>query len=85
MQEMIEARDIKDLKNDNWEYLHELLLCYLARNPKQTQKFIVGAFTDIVIHLMSQPPPRTALALADRPQKPGGQRQWPANPLRPLV
>ncbi|OWM74269.1 hypothetical protein CDL15_Pgr008583 [Punica granatum] len=85
MQEMIEARDIKDLKNDNWEYLHELLLCYLALNPKQTHKFIVGAFTDIVIHLMSHPPPRTALALADRPRKPGGQRQRPANPLRQLV
>ena len=28
----------------NWEFLHELLLCYLALNPKNTHKFIVGAF-----------------------------------------
>ncbi|KAK4773203.1 hypothetical protein SAY87_028222 [Trapa incisa] len=58
MQEMIEARDIKDLNDDSWEYLHELLLCYMAVNPKQTRKFILEAFTDIVLLLMSRPPPQ---------------------------
>ncbi|KAK4755800.1 hypothetical protein SAY87_009557 [Trapa incisa] len=60
MLEMVEARDSKDLRNDNWDYLHELLLCYLALNPKETHKFIIGAFSDIVIHLMSEPPQRPA-------------------------
>lgn len=85
MQEMIEARDMKDLNNESWEYLHELLLCYLALNPKQTHRFIVGAFTDIVLLLTSQPTPQTPRpALADKPGELGGRRQWAANP-RSLV
>ncbi|XP_035542644.1 transcription repressor OFP12-like [Juglans regia] len=55
MQEMVEARELVDVKS-NWEFLHELLLCYLALNPKSTHKFILGAFADLVIGLMSQPP-----------------------------
>ncbi|KAG6645214.1 transcription repressor OFP11-like [Carya illinoinensis] len=55
MQEMVEARELVDVKS-NWELLHELLLCYLALNPKSTHKFILGAFADLVISLMSQPP-----------------------------
>ncbi|PIN01084.1 hypothetical protein CDL12_26409 [Handroanthus impetiginosus] len=56
MVEMIEARDLKDGKAD-WEFLHELLLCYLTLNPKHTHKFILGAFADVVVSLMSPPPP----------------------------
>ncbi|XAR54676.1 hypothetical protein NMG60_11029916 [Bertholletia excelsa] len=52
MQEMIEARELADLKA-NWDYLHELLLCYLTLNPKHTHKFIIGAFTDLLVSLMS--------------------------------
>ncbi|XP_057959135.1 transcription repressor OFP12-like [Malania oleifera] len=52
MQEMVEARDLVDVRA-NWEYLHELLLCYLTLNPKHTHKFIVGAFADLLISLMS--------------------------------
>ncbi|KAF5738849.1 hypothetical protein HS088_TW12G00042 [Tripterygium wilfordii] len=54
MQEMVEARGLVDVKA-NWEYLHELLLCYLALNPKSTHKFIVGAFADLLVTLMSLP------------------------------
>ncbi|XWS39300.1 hypothetical protein CRYUN_Cryun18bG0039500 [Craigia yunnanensis] len=52
MQEMIEARNLTDVKKD-WEFLHELLLCYLTLNPKNTHKFIISAFADIVICLLS--------------------------------
>ncbi|KAL7144731.1 hypothetical protein ABFS83_07G031800 [Erythranthe nasuta] len=54
MVEMIEARDPTDAKAD-WEFLNELLLCYLTLNPKHTHKFIVGAFADVIVSLA--PPP----------------------------
>ncbi|KAI4304052.1 hypothetical protein MLD38_039616 [Melastoma candidum] len=53
MQEMVEAKEAMDVKGD-WEYLHELLLCYLRLNPKHTHGFIIGAFTDLIVSLMSQ-------------------------------
>ncbi|GMI71947.1 hypothetical protein HRI_000864000 [Hibiscus trionum] len=54
MQEMIEARNLTDVNKD-WEFLHELLLCYLTLNPENTHKFIVTAFADIVVCLLSSP------------------------------
>lgn len=52
MQEMVEAREFTDVKND-WDFLHELFVCYLSLNPKHTHKFIVGAFSDLIVTLMS--------------------------------
>ncbi|XVF80803.1 hypothetical protein PTKIN_Ptkin15bG0104800 [Pterospermum kingtungense] len=52
MQEMVEARGVVDVKA-NWDYLDELLLCYLAMNPKTTHKFIIGAFADLLVSLMA--------------------------------
>lgn len=57
MVEMIEARDLTDVKAD-WDFLNELLLCYLTLNPKHTHKFIVGAFADVVVSFVSPPPCR---------------------------
>ncbi|XWS53986.1 hypothetical protein CRYUN_Cryun10bG0048700 [Craigia yunnanensis] len=54
MQEMIDARNLTDVKD--WEFLHELLLCYLTLNPKNTHKFIISAFVDIVVCLLSSSP-----------------------------
>ncbi|KAK6164660.1 hypothetical protein DH2020_001524 [Rehmannia glutinosa] len=54
MQEMVEAREIHDVR-ENWDYLHELLMCYLSLNPKSTHKFIVGAFADLLVSLMTPP------------------------------
>ncbi|GKV27751.1 hypothetical protein SLEP1_g36886 [Rubroshorea leprosula] len=51
MQEIVEARDLVDVKA-NWDNLHELLLCYLALNPKSTHKFITRAFADLLVSLM---------------------------------
>ncbi|KAL5541558.1 hypothetical protein UlMin_009268 [Ulmus minor] len=55
MQEMVEARDPLEDRRTDLEYLHELLLCFLALNPKETHKFIISAFTDLVISLLSSP------------------------------
>ncbi|PIA44920.1 hypothetical protein AQUCO_01700474v1 [Aquilegia coerulea] len=52
MVEMVEARELFDVKAD-WNSLHELLLCYLALNPKDTHKCIIAAFTDVLITLTS--------------------------------
>lgn len=52
MQEMIEARNLTDVMA-NCDFLHELLLCYLTLNPKHTHKFIISAFADILISLLS--------------------------------
>lgn len=55
MQEMVEAREIHDVQ-ENWDYLHDLLMCYLSLNPKSTHKFIVGAFADLLVTLMTAAP-----------------------------
>ncbi|XP_073284682.1 transcription repressor OFP16-like [Primulina huaijiensis] len=55
MQEMVEARDLHDV-DENWEYLHELLMCYLSLNPKSMHKFIVGAFADLLVSLLKALP-----------------------------
>ncbi|XP_008451334.2 transcription repressor OFP12-like [Cucumis melo] len=54
MQEMVEAREkmttaatTTTMKKSSWEFLHELLLCYLALNPKATHKHILKAFADV--------------------------------------
>ncbi|KAI8003992.1 Transcription repressor OFP12 [Camellia lanceoleosa] len=52
MQEMVQAHQLMDVEA-NWDYLHELLLCYLSLNPKHTHKFIVAAFSDLLISIMS--------------------------------
>ena len=54
MQEMTESRDLMDVRKD-WDYLHELLLSYLSLNPPHTHKYIVRAFTDLVVDLLSSP------------------------------
>ncbi|XP_073287179.1 transcription repressor OFP15-like [Primulina huaijiensis] len=50
MQEMIEAHELMDVES-SWEFLHELLCCYLTLNPKHAHKFIVAAFADVILSL----------------------------------
>ncbi|CAN4093368.1 unnamed protein product [Withania somnifera] len=52
MQEMVEARGLSDIRR-NWDSLHELLMCYLTLNPKSTHKYIVDAFADLIVCLMT--------------------------------
>ncbi|XP_068634050.1 transcription repressor OFP12 [Aristolochia californica] len=49
MEEMIVSRGL-DVRQD-WDDLQELLLCYLSLNRKQTHKFILGAFADLLASL----------------------------------
>ncbi|CAL1411353.1 unnamed protein product [Linum trigynum] len=60
MVEMIESRRIKDARG-NWDYLHQLLSCYLDMNPKNTHGYIIAAFADIVVRLLSTSPPPDVL------------------------
>ncbi|GER24841.1 ovate family protein [Striga asiatica] len=53
MQEMVEAREVRGVGED-WGYLHELLTCYLSLNPKSTHKFIVEAFADLLVNLITE-------------------------------
>ncbi|KAE9460651.1 hypothetical protein C3L33_07482, partial [Rhododendron williamsianum] len=55
MQEMVEARRLVDVSAD-WDHLHELLTCYLSLNPKSAHKFIVRAFSDLLVSMMAPPP-----------------------------
>lgn len=57
MREMVEARDPTrddDASFSDREYLNELLFCYLSLNPRHTHKFIVSAFADTLLWLLSQ-------------------------------
>ncbi|CAN1129233.1 Transcription repressor OFP12 [Linum perenne] len=50
MEEMIEARRIKDddaRAAADWDYLQQLLTCYLTLNPEHAHKYIISAFADI--------------------------------------
>ncbi|KAG7013551.1 Transcription repressor OFP12, partial [Cucurbita argyrosperma subsp. argyrosperma] len=52
MQEMVEARELESVRSDS-EFLRELLSCYLRLNPKNTHKFIVRAFADLLLCLLT--------------------------------
>ncbi|BAT85457.1 hypothetical protein LR48_Vigan50s002500 [Vigna angularis] len=57
MEEMVAASpELIDVEA-NWK---ELLFCYLALNPRSTHKFILFAFSDLLLSLMSHssPPPQ---------------------------
>ncbi|GAB2220685.1 hypothetical protein Droror1_Dr00008351 [Drosera rotundifolia] len=51
MQEMVEARDRHE--EWSWEYLNELLVCYLKLNPESAHGDIVRAFADLVVCLVA--------------------------------
>ncbi|KAE8077049.1 hypothetical protein FH972_015654 [Carpinus fangiana] len=69
MQEMVEARNLMDVTSE-WEYLHELLLCYLTLNPKHTHKYIIRAFSDLVISILS-----SSSSAANHCREPKNRRQ----------
>uniref|UniRef100_A0A1J3J2U7 Transcription repressor n=1 Tax=Noccaea caerulescens TaxID=107243 RepID=A0A1J3J2U7_NOCCA len=56
MQEMIDAAMVAgDLSgpDDGYDFLNELLLSYLSLNPTDTHKFVIRAFSDIMVTLLS--------------------------------
>ncbi|WCJ40718.1 Transcription repressor OFP14 [Euphorbia peplus] len=54
MEEMIEAKLEEEGKVD-WEFMEELLVCYLSLNEKKSRKFIISAFVDLVTSLRQRP------------------------------
>lgn len=50
MQEMVEARMRNHGKVD-WNFMEELLFCYLNLNEKQSHRYILSAFVDLVVVL----------------------------------
>lgn len=56
MQDVVEARygkinnneDEKRVMNIDWDFMEELLFCYLNLNEKKSHKFILSAFVDLV-------------------------------------
>lgn len=50
MLEMIEARSHLHQTID-WDFMEELLFCYLKLNDKKSYKYILGAFVDLVVLL----------------------------------
>lgn len=57
MQDMAEARS----SDIDWEFMEELLFCYLNLNEKKSHKFILSAFVDLITAMRSQ---NSELALA---------------------
>ncbi|MBA0791982.1 hypothetical protein Gohar_016519 [Gossypium harknessii] len=50
MQEMVEAR-LKHGSKIDWDFMEELLFCYLNLNDKKSYKFVLSAFVDLVVDL----------------------------------
>ncbi|XWS19012.1 hypothetical protein CRYUN_Cryun32bG0094600 [Craigia yunnanensis] len=50
MQEMVEAR-LKHHSTIDWDFMEELLFCYLNLNDRKSYKFILSAFVDMVVVL----------------------------------
>lgn len=50
MQEMVEER-LQNKGKVDWDFMEELLICYLNLNEKKSHKFILSAFVDLIIGL----------------------------------
>ncbi|KAK9666180.1 hypothetical protein RND81_14G167100 [Saponaria officinalis] len=50
MQGMLDAR-VRHNQRVDWDFMEELLFCYLRLNEKKQYKFILSAFVDLVVHL----------------------------------
>ncbi|KAL2904789.1 Transcription repressor OFP14 [Bienertia sinuspersici] len=50
MQEMLDAK-INSNQRVDWDFLEELLFCYLRLNEKKQYRYILSAFVDLVVAL----------------------------------
>ncbi|KAE8659513.1 Transcription repressor OFP11 [Hibiscus syriacus] len=50
MQEIVEAR-LKHHSKVDWDFMEELVFCYLKLNDKKSHKSILSAFVDLVVNL----------------------------------
>ncbi|XP_077252606.1 transcription repressor OFP14-like [Tasmannia lanceolata] len=49
MQEMVEVRQGAHRQPLDWDFLEELLFCYLKLNEKKVHKYILGAYMDLMV------------------------------------
>ncbi|KAK6124972.1 hypothetical protein DH2020_041246 [Rehmannia glutinosa] len=70
MQEMVDARMEHNGRVD-WEFLEELLFCYLDLNNKKSYRFILRAFVDLIVVLREN----SGRIPASRPPLSGGARR----------
>ncbi|KAH0460579.1 hypothetical protein IEQ34_011242 [Dendrobium chrysotoxum] len=49
MEDMMDARHMDSLKPLDWDFMEELLLCYLELNEQGVHKHILRAFTDLTV------------------------------------
>ncbi|XP_050232495.1 transcription repressor OFP14 [Mercurialis annua] len=70
MQAMIEARLQENGKVD-WDFMQEILFCFLNLNEKKSHKFILSAFVDLVVGLRQNSDKATAPA---RPRRRNSSR-----------
>ncbi|XP_050382820.1 transcription repressor OFP14 [Argentina anserina] len=50
MHDMVEAR-LRNKANVDWNFMEELLFCYLNLNEKKSHRFILSAFADMVVDM----------------------------------
>ncbi|KAK8930790.1 hypothetical protein KSP39_PZI016922 [Platanthera zijinensis] len=49
MQEMMDGRHVEPLQPLDWDFMEELLFCYLDLNNRNVHKYILQAFTDLTV------------------------------------
>ncbi|XP_058075627.1 transcription repressor OFP14 [Magnolia sinica] len=54
MQEMVDAHQVDQCQPLDWDYMEDLLFCYLNLNEKRAHKYILGAFVDMMISFRQQ-------------------------------
>ncbi|RWW02045.1 hypothetical protein GW17_00034888 [Ensete ventricosum] len=70
MQDMVEARHPDPNRALDWDFMEELLFCYLELNDRKVHKDILRAFTDVIVSVR-----RREMAL--RRRAPGGNKgRW---------
>ncbi|KAI3463345.1 hypothetical protein Pfo_020008 [Paulownia fortunei] len=73
MQEMVKARSEHNGKVD-WEFMEELLFCYLDLNNEKSYRYILRAFVDSVVILREN---SWRIPARGRPRNGGGGRRQP--------
>ncbi|XP_072979767.1 transcription repressor OFP14-like [Typha angustifolia] len=49
MQDMVDARHVDPSQPLDWDFMEELLFCYLELNDRKVHKYILKAFTDLTV------------------------------------
>ncbi|XP_068649286.1 transcription repressor OFP14-like [Aristolochia californica] len=72
MQEMVEAREREGAEAPlDWDFMEELLFCYMKLNEKRAHKYILGAFVDLIVNFRVE----TERKAASRERRKKGPRE----------